>query len=110
MNEQNKSRELEFMVMTQKNLIENTNENMSKLKLDNKALEAKIEKLRAEIDSSGRAKTIERTKMDNVVTFLELIENCVFPEIELVEKLSEIPIMIVSYLKGLTETISFNQK
>jgi len=108
-NEQNRSKELEFMVVTQKNIIENTNESMSKLKQENKELEAKIEKLRSNADKASQNRIVEKTKIDSVVTFCELMDNCVFPKSELVEKLSELPIMLSSYLKGETETIAFNK-
>jgi len=109
-NEQNRSRELEFMIVTQKNIIENSNENTTKLKQENKDLESKIEKLRGEVDKVKQSKILEKTKIDSVITFCELMDNCVFPKSELVEKLSELPIMISNYLKGEVETIAFNKK
>jgi len=108
-NEQNRSRELEFMVVTQKNIIENANESINKLKQENKELEAKIEKLRSNADKASQSRILEKTKIDSVITFCELMDNCVFPKSELVEKLSELPLMISSYLKGETETIAFNR-
>jgi len=108
-NEQNRSRELEFMIVTQKNIIENSNENTTKLKQENKDLEAKIDKFRAEVDKVKQSKILEKTKIDSVITFCELMDNCVFPKSELVEKLSELPIMISNYLKGEVETIAFNK-
>jgi DNA repair exonuclease SbcCD ATPase subunit len=108
-NEQNRSRELEFMIVTQKNIIENSNENTTKLKQENKDLESKIEKFRGEVDKVKQSKILEKTKIDSVITFCELMDNCVFPKSELVEKLSELPIMISNYLKGEVETIAFNK-
>lgn len=110
LNEQTRSRELEFMIVTQKNIIENNNENVSKLKEENKNMSFKIDKLRSEIDILNHTRIIEKTKVDSVITFCELMENCVFPKAELVEKLSELPLMITAYLKGQSETITFNKK
>ena len=97
------------MVVTQKNIIENANESINKLKQENKELEAKIEKLRSNADKASQSRILEKTKIDSVITFCELMDNCVFPKSELVEKLSELPLMISSYLKGETETIAFNR-
>ena len=110
LNEQNRSKELEFMIVTQKNIIENTNENMAKLKQENKDLETRIEKQRSDIDGLNQNRIIEKTKIDSVITFCELMENCVFPQAELVEKLSELSLMIASYLKGKSATIAFNKE
>jgi len=65
--------------------------------------------LSSDLERAEQSKKIETTKVASVISFCDLMENCVFPKAELLEKLSELPSMIAAYLKGLTDTLSFNK-
>jgi len=104
-NERKKSKNLQFLVDAQKNFTENTNQTISKLKAENLSIEQKLEKARAELEEIAENKAKERAKIDNVITFCDLIGNCSFSRDEIADQLHELPSAISSFLKGSSDTI-----
>jgi len=85
-NEQKKCKNLEFLVKTQKDLSEATNQNILKIKADSQVLEQKNEEIKSELEKMSELRTKEKSKIDKVITFCELLGGCSFSKDELLDK------------------------
>jgi len=98
------------LVDAQKGFAENTNQTISKLKAENQAIEQKLEKTIAELEDLAENKAKDKAKIDNVITFCDLLGNCSFSRDEIVDQLVELPAAISSFLKGSSDTIVLKNK
>jgi len=104
-NEQKKCKNLEFLVKTQKDLSEAANQNVMKLKVDNESLEEKNEQMKSELEKMSDLRMKEKSKIDKVITYCELLGSCSFSKDELYDKLSNFPSSISLFLKGSSDSI-----
>jgi hypothetical protein len=101
--EQNKNRELEFLVVNQKNALDTLQENLTRSIGDKRELETRVDSMKKEHDKMNELCMQEKMKMDSVVTFCSLMENySLDPNI----KLPDFPSIISNYLRGVSQNIS----
>jgi len=74
-NEERKSKELEYMVSTQKTVMDASKETISKLKTENKDLEDQLEELNKNMEDIKEIRMKEKMKLDNLTSFYELLQN-----------------------------------
>ena len=92
--------------MSQKSTIENLNIQLNRFSDDRKAFDRTTDKLKKEIFKCNERFFKEKSKIDNVIMYCKLIDSCSFAKEEILQKLAEIPLAIISYLKG--ESPDFN--
>mgnify|MGYP000945759394 FL=1 len=91
--------------------LKNSNQHLSednrKLREEKKTIEAKFEAFKSEVDKMNEVRMQDRLKIDSLIAFCNLIENCRFDKDEMGEQLSELPNLIPNYLNGISPTLVF---
>lgn len=80
---------------------------VSKLNEEKKTLEFKYEALKNEHDKINETRLNEKLKIDSLISFCNLIENCNLPSEDLAQQLTHLPEIITNYLKGYVSTLTF---
>jgi len=73
--EERKGKELEYVVSSQKTVMDTSKETISKLKKENKDLEDQLEELNNKMEELKELRMKEKTKLDNITSFYELLQN-----------------------------------
>jgi hypothetical protein len=108
--EQNRNRELEFIVVAQKSTIENQGMLLARSEEDKKNLEKSSEKNRQALFKLNEKFLKTKSKIDNLLIYCKLMENCSYSKQEFTTKLAEIPPTIIAYIKGESEDFSLSKK
>jgi uncharacterized coiled-coil protein SlyX len=107
--EQNRNRELEFIVVAQKSTIENLNLLLSKTEEEKKTIEKNSEKHRQALFKLNEKFLKTKSKLDNLLIYCKLMENCSYSKQEFMSKLAEIPPTIIAYIKGESDDFSLSK-
>jgi chromosome segregation ATPase len=73
--EERKGKELEYVISSQKTVMDSSKETISKLKKENKDLEDQMEELNNKLEELKEIRMKEKTKLDNITSFYELLQN-----------------------------------
>ena len=106
-NEKMKSRDLEFLVMGLKNSNQHLSAEVSKLVEEKKMLVTKYDLLKNDYDKANELRMNDKLKLDSLVSFCNLIENCNYQSEELAQQLANLPELIANYLNGKVSTLLF---
>ncbi len=77
---------------------------------DKKSNEKAREKLKKEISKANAQTFRSKSRLDNLLLFCKLIEDCSFSRDEILIKLAEIPNKIISFIKGETDDFTLQPK
>ena len=93
--------------MSLKNSSQHLSQDNGKLREEKKMIENKFEVFKTESDKMNEARMQDRLKIDSLIAFCNLIENCRFERDEMSECVAELPNLISNYLNGSVSTLTF---
>lgn len=98
---------MEFLVVNLRNSNQHLSIEISKVNDEKKSLETKLDSLKADFDKMNEIRMQDRLKIDSVLAFCNLLENCSCTGEEISQHLADFPNLIMKYLDGNLSSLGF---